>query len=82
MRTTIEIPDRLRAALLAISAKRGLRGFSKIVEEALELYLQTMASRDKALADLLSLKGSWSDQEAKDTRQAIRKVKDNWNPLP
>ena len=81
MRTTIEIPDRLRAALLAISAQRGLRGFSKIVEEALELYLQTMVSRDETLAELLSLKGSWSDQEAQEARQAVGEVKDNWKPL-
>jgi metal-responsive CopG/Arc/MetJ family transcriptional regulator len=81
MRTTVEIPDRLRAALLAISAKRGLRGFSKIIEEALDQYVQTMASRDTDLASLLKLKGAWTDAEAEDTRKTIREVRKNWKRL-
>ncbi len=81
MRTTVEIPDQLRAALLAISAKRGLRGFSKIIEEALEQYVQSMASRDRDLAGLLKLKGTWSDEEAQDARKSIQEVRRNWKRL-
>lgn len=81
MRTTVEIPDRLRAALLAISARRGMRGFSKIIEEALDQYLQTMASRDRDLASLLSLKGSWTDAEAEEARKTIHEVRKNWKRL-
>ncbi|MCH7921306.1 MAG: ribbon-helix-helix protein, CopG family [Planctomycetes bacterium] len=35
MRTTIEMSDHLRAELLQLAAKRGLKGFSQIVEEAI-----------------------------------------------
>ena len=78
MRTTVEIPDRLRAALLAISAKRGQRGFSKIIQEALEQYVESIASRDSDLANLLKLKGTWSDEDAQDARKAIQEVRRNW----
>jgi len=81
MRTTIEIPDRLRAALLVISAKRGLRGFSKIVEEALDQYLKAQASSDREIADILKLKGAWSKKDAKETREAIGQVRRNWESL-
>jgi predicted DNA-binding protein len=40
MRTTIEIPDDQRARLLELAARRGEKGFSALVREALELYLR------------------------------------------
>ena len=80
MRTTVEIPDRLRAALLAISAKRGLRGFSKIIEEALDYYLQALVTKDQELSELLKLKGSWSNKEAEEMRNAVQDVRKNWAP--
>lgn len=39
MRTTIELTDEQRAALLAMAARRGLRGYSSLVQEALAKYL-------------------------------------------
>lgn len=39
MRTTIELTDEQRAALLALAARRGLRGYSSLVQEALAAYL-------------------------------------------
>jgi hypothetical protein len=41
MRTTIELSDRTYARLRARAAERGLRGFSPIVEEALERLLES-----------------------------------------
>ena len=78
MRTTVEIPDRLRAALHATAARRGLRGFSTLIEEALELYFQTLANRDEAVADVLALGGSWSDDDAVETRNAIAELRTTW----
>lgn len=43
MRTTIELTDEQRSALLALAGKRGLRGYSSLVQEALALYLGTSA---------------------------------------
>ncbi len=39
MRTTIELSDEQRGALLALAGKRGLRGYSILVREALAQYL-------------------------------------------
>ena len=39
MRTTVELSDEQRAALLSLAAKRGLRGYSMLVQEALAQYL-------------------------------------------
>lgn len=45
MRTTIDLSDEQRAALLAMAARRGLRGYSSLVQEALAKYLGVPASR-------------------------------------
>lgn len=39
MRTTIELTDEQRSALLAMAGKRGLRGYSSLVQEALAQYM-------------------------------------------
>lgn len=39
MRTTIELTDEQRSALLALAGKRGLRGYSSLVQEALAQYM-------------------------------------------
>lgn len=78
MRTTVEIPDRLRAALHASAARRGLRGFSQLVEEALELYFKTLAERDDEVAEVLALGGSWSDEEAASARSSISSLRTEW----
>jgi hypothetical protein len=44
MRTTIQLPDDNRDALLAIAQERGDRGVSRVVEEAVSFYL---AERNK-----------------------------------
>lgn len=38
MRTTIELSDEHRSRLVELAARRGEKGFSPIVEEALDLY--------------------------------------------
>lgn len=39
MRTTITLPDEQKEKLLAVAAERGLRGCSKVVEDAIAFYL-------------------------------------------
>ena len=39
MRTTVELTNEQRAALLAKAAQRGIRGYSSLVQEALAQYL-------------------------------------------
>ena len=42
-RTTIELTDLQRAQLLELAARRGERGFSKLVQEAVDAYLRENA---------------------------------------
>lgn len=45
MRTTVELTDEQRAALAALACKRGIRGYSSLVQEALAQYLGLPAPR-------------------------------------
>ena len=40
MRTTIEVSDKHRSILLALAAQKGLRGYSDIIKEALDYYIE------------------------------------------
>ena len=60
MRTTIELKSEHRSALLALAARRGEKGFSSVIEEAIESYLAGEAEREGRRQTLLSLAGSLS----------------------
>lgn len=79
MRTTIEIRDEMRAKLLALAARRGLRGYSELVNEALSLYLEREAQKESDLADILALAGSLSDAEAETAAKNIKEFRKRWN---
>ena len=46
MRTTIEMKPEHRAKLLELAARRGAKGFSDLVAEALEAHLQAEGRRE------------------------------------
>ncbi len=48
MRTTVEIPDDLIARAHALAVKKGYRGYSKIVEEALAAFLKERPVKENA----------------------------------
>ena len=78
MRATIELPDHLRAAVVAVAARKGYRGYSKVIIEALEFYLAEKEARESGLHELLELRGSWSRQEAATARDRIAQARSNW----
>jgi metal-responsive CopG/Arc/MetJ family transcriptional regulator len=82
VRATIEIPDRLRPALLAIAARKGYRGYSRVITEALEFYLQEKEAAESGLDRALALKGSWDRAEADEARQRLGEVRRNWKDRP
>jgi predicted DNA-binding protein len=71
MRTTVEIADEHRARLVELAARRGEKGFSGIVSEAIEQYLQALeraeANRRKALKLRRSLSRRQSERLEKET---------------
>jgi hypothetical protein len=78
MRTTIEIKPEHRSALLALAARRGQKGFSAVVEEALELYLAGEADRERRRAVVRSLAGTLSPDDADGLRKCSRELRESW----
>lgn len=79
MRTTIEISSKHRGILLSLAAQRGLRGYSRVIEEALEYYLEHYAKSEKTKKDLLKMKGSWQAEETGKVEKRINELRQNWN---
>ncbi len=78
MRTTIELTDEQRAGLLALAARRGHKGFSGLVQEAIERYLDEELSRQDRIQRALALAGSLSAADADRLESAVRQVRSTW----
>lgn len=76
MRTTVEITPAQHEALSAIARRRGLRGFSTLVQEALDSYLADISGEEANL--LLSLEGSLSEEEETEMRRRIDEIRRSW----
>jgi hypothetical protein len=76
MRTTIELSDRTYARLRARAAERGMRGFSAIVEEALDRFLQPGAEDlSPALAEA---DGAWSESDVEEWEREREEAWATW----
>lgn len=78
MRTTVEIKPEHRSALLAMAARRGQKGFSSVLEEAIASYLAGEAEREQRRQTILSLAGSLSKEEAEDLRRMTGELRESW----
>ena len=77
MRTTIELSERTYTLLRATAAERGMRGFSAIVEEALERFLNA-GGGDGISAALSEAEGAWSDADVAEWEQARKEAWATW----
>ena len=78
MRTTVEIDDGHRARLVELAARRKEKGFSRIVSEAIEQYLEAL---DRAAADrrkALKLRGSLSPRQAQRLEAETARIRSSW----
>jgi len=78
MRTTIELSNDLISTLRAIAVKKGYRGYSKIIEEALNFYLKENEKKKRGREKVLRMRGSWSLKEADKTKRRLEEVRKNW----
>lgn len=78
MRTTIEVSDEHRARLLELAARRGDKGFSGIVAEALEHYFQSEEEARERRRAALALRGCFTAEEAAALRDEVRKIRGLW----
>ncbi len=77
MRTTVELSDRTYTRLRAKAAERGMRGFSAIVEEALERFLDQGGEDDLARA-LAEAEGAWSASDVEEWERAREEAWATW----
>jgi hypothetical protein len=78
MRTTVEMKTEHRSALLALAARRGEKGFSNVLAEAIEEYLDGERKRGQRRKELLSLAGSLSNEEADALRAEVKGLREHW----
>lgn len=76
MRTTIELNGDQHAALVTLARQRGMRGFSQIVQEALDAYLSALDADE--LEHLLSLEGSLDENDEREMRDRIGGMWTTW----
>lgn len=78
MRTTVEMKPEHRSALLSVASRRGQKGFSAVLGEAIEHYLRAEQDREKRRKTLLSLAGSLTPDEAVKLRRTVENVRERW----
>lgn len=78
MRTTIEITDEQRAKLLEMAARRGQKGFSRLVQEAIDVYLDKEAKQQRNVADAIAALGTMSNEDAEALRDHVRRIRSEW----
>lgn len=78
MRTTIEISDEHRAQLLELAARRGEKGFSAIVGEALEQFFRAHEERRETVDRALAALGSLGAEEAERLEEGVRELRRTW----
>jgi hypothetical protein len=76
MRTTIEMDDAHHRALSALAQQRGLRGFSQLVAEALDVYLDSLG--DSETTALLALEGVLDEKAGVEVRDRIAAARQTW----
>jgi hypothetical protein len=61
-----------------MAARRGQKGFSALVTEALEEYLQGEQARERRRQELLSLAGSLPGEDATYLRHTTSALRESW----
>ena len=78
MRTTIEITDEQRSKLLEPAAKRGEKGFSSIIQEALDHYFQAVAGRRERVERAVKVLGTLAEPSADRLEKDVRQLRWSW----
>jgi metal-responsive CopG/Arc/MetJ family transcriptional regulator len=78
MRTTIELSDEHRSALHSLAARKGFRGYSKVIQEAIDLYISEKLKREDGTGRLLKMKGTWSREETQKLRKKLKEIRRIW----
>ena len=78
MRTTIELSNDRRSSLHSLAAQRGLRGYSKLIEEAVDLYIHEKTTSKSKVEHLLKMRGTWNKEDARNFKKKLREIRRTW----
>lgn len=78
MRTTVELSDEVRAKLLELAARRGERGFSALVEEAVARYLEEEEERRERARRARDVIGALDADEADALEESVLGLRGRW----
>lgn len=78
MRTTVELTQEQRARLLELAARRGEKGFSKLVQEAVDAYLEVYGSQSERTRAAQAVLGTFNSAASNSLEEAFRQSRDNW----
>lgn len=78
MRTTVELTNEQRARLLQIAAERGEKGFSRLVQEAVDRYLEEESSRRDRVRAAIAVLGTLDDEAADRMAAHARDLRGEW----
>ncbi len=76
MRTTIDVPIHIRQQLSQEASSRNLKGFSKIIVEALEKYFSSKSNDRKSA--VARLKGSMTSAEHAKALKDLKEGRSRW----
>jgi predicted transcriptional regulator len=78
VRTTIDMSPEHRARLLELAARRGEKGFSRLVAEALDAFLSRQREDEAKLRAALDAAGALSSAEAERLRKVTSRLRESW----
>lgn len=78
MRTTIELTDAQRGKLLELAAERGEKGFSRLVQEAVDQYLAWNETQKERVRAARAVLGTLSEGEAEELERAVSAARRSW----
>ena len=74
----MEITDEQRAQLLDLAARRGEKGFSGIVRDAIDHYLSNVGGRQEAIQRALASRGRLGGAAGEELDAAVREIRKGW----
>jgi metal-responsive CopG/Arc/MetJ family transcriptional regulator len=78
MRTTIDLTDDQRARLLELAARQGEKGFSRLIQEAVDRYLEELERGEEAVQRALGVLGTLSEKSERTMRSSIEALRKRW----
>jgi hypothetical protein len=78
MKTTVEITSEQRAKLMALAASRKEKGLSRLVQEALDEYLDSRLENALKVERALQLKGVLDTDDAAEFEKNCQALREQW----